>query len=370
MNSPIPLLDLAAQNGPLKADILAAIEAVIDSHCFIGGPQIAALEQEVAALCGCASAVGVSSGTDALLCTLMGLGIGPGDEVITTPYTFFATAGSIVRVGATPVFADIELDTFNLDPEAAAACLSSRTRAILPVHLFGQCCAMDALSALASARGLPIIEDAAQSIGALYRGQKAGSMGLAGCLSFFPSKNLGAMGDGGMIVTRDPALADTLVVLRSHGARPKYVHARVGGNFRLDTLQAAVLLVKLRFVERWTSARRANAALYDALLADLLEVRTPVVRPEAWSVYNQYVIRTERRDALAAWLKTEGIQTQVYYPMPLHLQACFAPLGYKPGDFPRSEEAARTALALPIFPELGEERLRRVAGAVRRFFRG
>jgi len=367
--SPIPMLDIAAQHGPLQVELRAAIDEVLESHRYINGPQVSLLETAVAAYCGCETAVGVSSGTDALLLALMGLDLGPGDEVITSPYTFFATAGSIWRTGARPVFVDIEPDTFNMDPARVEAAITEHTRAIMPVHLFGQVASMDSLLELADARGLKVVEDAAQSIGALQGGRKAGSMGAAGCLSFFPSKNLGAMGDAGMVVTNDGELAERMRVLRGHGAKPKYFHALVGGNFRLDTIQAAVLLVKLPYLPAWSEQRRVNAALYDTLLADIPQVTTPVVRPENFSIFNQYVIRAERRDELQAHLKEQEIASAIYYPRPLHLQACFGDLGHKLGDFPESEHASLQTLALPIYPELGAEGVSRVAGSVREFYR-
>ena len=368
-HTPIPMLDIAAQHAPIQVELRAAIDEVLENHHYINGPQVGLLESAVAAYCGCEAAVGVSSGTDALLLALMALDIGPGDEVITSPYTFFATAGSIWRTGARPVFVDIEPDTFNLDPSRVEAAITARTRAIMPVHLFGQVAEMDPLLKLAGAHGLRIVEDAAQSIGALHGGRQAGSMGAAGCLSFFPSKNLGAMGDAGMVVTGDRELAERMRVLRAHGSRPKYFHKLVGGNFRLDTIQAAVLLVKLPYLPAWSEQRRHNAALYDTLLADIPQVNTPVVRQENFSIFNQYVIRAERRDELAAFLKDQGVATAVYYPRPLHLQSCFAELNHKLGDFPQSERAAMQTLALPIYPELGAEGVSRVAVEVRAFYR-
>lgn len=366
--SKIPMLDIAAQHEALKGELRQSLDEVLASNQYINGPQVALLESAVAAHCGCPAAVGVSSGTDALLLALMALELGPGDEVITTPYTFFATAGSIWRIGARPVFVDIEPDTFNIDPGQVEAVVSKKTRAILPVHLFGQAADMDPLMALADAHGLAVVEDAAQSIGAMYRGRKAGSIGVAGCLSFFPSKNLGALGDAGMVVTRDEGLAERMRVLRAHGSKPKYFHAMVGGNFRLDTIQAAALLVKLPHLPAWSEQRRQNAALYDTLLSGLDAVRPPVVRPDNLSIFNQYVIRAERRDALQAHLKEQGIASAIYYPRPLHLQECFAELRHRPGDFPVSEAAAAETLALPIYPELGPEGVGRVASEIRRFY--
>jgi dTDP-4-amino-4,6-dideoxygalactose transaminase len=363
----VPLLDLKAQFAGLRDQIVPAIEAVMASQQFINGPEVKQLEREVAAYCGCAAAVGVSSGTDALLASLMSLDIGPGDEVITTPYTFFATAGSIWRTGARPVFVDIDAETFNIDPAGIAPAVTERTRAIMPVHLFGQMADMDPILAVAAERDLLVIEDAAQAIGATDNGRKAGALGTVGCLSFFPSKNLGGLGDGGMVVTQDEALADRLRQCRNHGSKPKYYHKWVGGNFRLDTLQAAGLLVKLTHLDDWSAARRANAARYDELFAGFEPVRTPVVRPQNVSIYNQYVIRAPRRDELQAHLKERGIGTAVYYPLSLHQQECFAELGCAEGDFPVSERAARETLALPVYPELTDEQIVYVAETVKAF---
>jgi len=297
----------------------------------------------------------------------MSLGIGEGDEVITTPYTFFATAGSVWRVGAKPVFVDIEPETFNIDPSGIEAALSARTRAIMPVHLFGQVAEMDPILAIARKHELHVIEDGAQAIGAIQNGRKAGSFGSVGCFSFFPSKNLGAFGDGGIVVTQDRALGERMAQCRNHGSAPKYFHKWVGGNFRLDTLQAAVLLVKLRHLEGWHEARRANAARYDALFADVPEVRPPEVRPHNRSIFNQYVIRLPRADGCRKHLRESGVGCEVYYPLPLHLQECFAALGYAKGAFPHSEQAARETLALPIYPELSEAQIASVAARVKEF---
>jgi dTDP-4-amino-4,6-dideoxygalactose transaminase len=364
----VPLLDLKAQYATLRGEMVEAVTAVLDSQQFINGPAVKELEAQIAAYSGCARAVGVSSGTDALLCALMTLGIGPGDEVITTPYSFFATAGCIARTGARPVFVDVDPATFNIEAGAILAAVSEKTKAIMPVHLFGQMADMDAIMAVAAPRGLLVIEDAAQAIGATWRGRSAGSIGTVGCFSFFPSKNLGGLGDGGMIATQDALLADKLEVFRNHGSKPKYHHHYVGGNFRLDTIQAAGLLVKLRHLDAWSAKRRANAARYDALFAGLESVRRPAVRQGAVSIYNQYVIRAERRDALQAFLKERGIGTEVYYPISLHEQECFRDLGIRPGAFPHAEEAARTSLALPIYAELTEEQIAYVAAQVREFF--
>lgn len=356
----VSLLDLKAQHKTIREDILAAVESVLESQECIGGPKIAELEKRVATLSECEFAVAVSSGTDALLCSLMALKIGPGDEVITTPFTFFATAGCIARVGATPVFVDIEPRTFNIDPEGIAAAISPRTKAIIPVHLFGQICEMDPILDIAAQRGLHVIEDAAQSISATYKGRRAGSMGTCGCFSFFPSKNLGAAGDGGMIVTNDRDLYERMSLLRSHGAKPKYFHASIGGNFRLDAIQAAILLVKLPHLEAWSEARRRNAAYYDGRFA-ASPVRTPFICRDCVSIYNQYSIRVPNRDALMAQLAQKQVQTEIYYPLPLHLQKCFAGLGYVEGSLPHAEAAAREVLALPCYPELPSDARTHVA---------
>lgn len=359
----VPILDLRAQYATIRDEVMAAVESVLESQQCIGGPLVTELEKKVAALSDCAYAVGVSSGTDALLCSLMALNIGTGDEVITTPFTFFATAGCIARVGAIPVFVDIDSRTFNIDIEGIRAAISPRTKAILPVHLFGQVCDMDPILAMAAEHGLPVIEDAAQSISATYKGRKAGSMGTCGCFSFFPSKNLGAAGDGGMIVTNDANLYDRITLLRSHGARPKYYHAAIGGNFRLDPIQAAILLVKLPHLDEWSQARRRNAAWYDERLADS-PVERPYVLPECVSIYNQYCIRVPQRDALTDHLKRREVQTEIYYPLPLHRQPCFTHLGYAEGSLPQSEAAAREVLALPCYPELPFELRKYVSDTV------
>ncbi len=359
----VPLLDLKAQYATIKDEVLAAVAEVLESQVCIGGPKVAELERKIAALCGCKYAVGVSSGTDALLNSMMSLDIGPGDEVITTPFTFFATAGSIARTGAKPVFVDIDSRTYNIDPELIEAAVTPRTKAIVPVHLFGQVADMDPIMDIAARHGLAVIEDAAQAISATYKGRQAGTIGTAGCFSFFPSKNLGGAGDGGMIVTNDDKLYERLVVMRNHGSKPKYYHRYVGGNFRLDPLQAAVLLVKLPHLSEWSEARRRNAAWYDRRFAGTAVV-TPYVNPDCVSIYNQYVIRVERRDELVARLKANDIGVEIYYPVPMHLQKCFADLGYKEGDLPESERVARLVLALPVYPELGCDRQERVAGCV------
>jgi dTDP-4-amino-4,6-dideoxygalactose transaminase len=353
--TPVPLLDLEAQYRPLRGEILAAIARVCDSQRFIMGPEVEGLEREIAAYLDVREAIGVSSGTDALLAALMALRIGAGDEVVTSTYSFFATAGSISRVGATPVLVDIDPVTFNLDPAAVRAALTPRTRAIIPVHLFGLCADMDPIVEAARERGVAVIEDAAQAIGATYKMRQAGSIGTVGCFSFFPSKNLGAFGDAGLVTTGDAALAKEIRLVRNHGAEPKYYHQRIGANFRLDALQAAVLRVKLPHLPRWTSLRQANAARYDALLASagLSEI---VTRPETPAdrvhIFNQYIVRVPERDRVRAFLSERGIGTEIYYPVPFHLQECFSGLGYHRGDFPHAEAAADSTLALPIYGEL------------------
>jgi dTDP-4-amino-4,6-dideoxygalactose transaminase len=365
----VPLLDLKAQYRTIRDEIRTAVDSVLESQFFINGPEVKQLEEAVASYSSCKKAVGVSSGTDALLCSLMALGIGAGDEVITTPYTFFATAGSIWRTGAKPVFVDIEPETYNINPSGIEKAITPRTKAIIPVHLYGQCAEMDPILELAAKYQLFVIEDAAQSIGATYKGRKAGAMGTAGCLSFFPSKNLGGLGDGGMILANDEQLAERLAVFRQHGSKPKYYHKFVGGNFRLDTLQAAALLVKLKHLDAWSEKRRQNAKQFNELFKDCAAVTTPVIRPYNVSIYNQYVILVgSRRDELIKFLQANGIGTEIYYPLSMHDQECFNALGYKPGDFPESEKAARETLALPVYPELTEEQIRYVAGRVKEFF--
>jgi len=351
----VPLLDLKGQYASLKTELDEAVQRVIDSQRFINGPEVAALEEEIAAYCGTEHCLGVSSGSDALLVALMALDIGPGDEVITTPYTFFATVGAIHRVGATPVFVDIDPVTYNIDPAHIAEHITPRTKAILPVHLYGQCAEMAPILDIAERHGLAVIEDAAQAIGAEYQGRRAGSMGTIGCFSFFPSKNLGAFGDGGAVTTNDAELAERMRILRGHGASPKYYHKLVGGNFRLDALHAAVLRVKLRHLDCWTEQRQRNAAYYDAAFAALglpaEDLSPPVVRQQR-HIFNQYVLRLKERDGVMRHLKERGIGCEIYYPLPLHLQDCFRYLGYQPGEFPESERAAATTLAIPIYPEL------------------
>jgi dTDP-4-amino-4,6-dideoxygalactose transaminase len=377
----VPLLDLKPQYAPLREEIRKVLDEVCDSQYFILGPRVEAFEKHAAAYCGSSFAVGVSSGTDAILAALMAAGVGSGDAVLTTPYTFFATAGCVARLGAIPLFADIDPVTFNLDPAQARKVMEHpparfkgrRIKALLPVHLYGQSADMDPLLALAREQGAAVIEDACQAIGAEYPSKagvrKVGSMGLAGCFSFFPSKNLGCFGDGGLVTTSDAAFAERLKSLRNHGSQVKYHHQMVGGNFRIDALQAAVLDVKLPHLDAWHGRRRQNAAFYDAAFRGTA-IRTPaavynkagVAMPH---IYNQYVVRVPDRDRVRERLTASGIGCEVYYPVPLHLQACFRDLGYVQGDFPESERAAAETLALPIYPELTEEQRTAVAEAVR-----
>jgi dTDP-4-amino-4,6-dideoxygalactose transaminase len=351
----VPLLDLQAQYGPIRDELLAAITRVCDSQRFIMGPEVDALEGELAAHLDVREAIAVSSGTDALLVTMMGLGIGHGDEVITSTYSFFATAGCISRLGATPRLVDIDPATYNIDSGGVRAVLSPRTKAIIPVHLFGLCADMDPLLSVAADAGVPVIEDACQAIGSTYRGRQAGSLATAGCFSFFPSKNLGAFGDGGLVTTNDPRLAHEIRLLRNHGAEPKYLHQRIGGNFRLDAIQAAILRVKLPHLRRWIEMRRTNAARYERLFraAGLSDrVRLPIEPPGCFHIYNQFVVRVANRDRIRASLTEHGIGTEIYYPVPFHLQKCFLELGHARGEFPEAEAAADSALALPIYGEL------------------
>jgi dTDP-4-amino-4,6-dideoxygalactose transaminase len=359
----VPLLDLQAQLEPLKEELQDAVLEVLNSGRYILGPKVEELEKAIADYCGVAHAIGVSSGTDALLVALMALDAGPGDLVLTTPYSFFATAGCVVRTGATPVFVDIDPDSYNIDPKALARWFEENpekaraVKVIIPVHLYGQCADMDPILEIAERQGVAVIEDAAQAIGATYpsrRGvKKAGSMGTVGCFSFFPSKNLGGIGDGGMVVTNDAALGERIRLLRNHGAKPKYYHSMIGGNFRLDPIQAAVLLVKLPHLDKWHAMRRKNAEYYDAKFQGSL-VKIPSVQyGREHHIYNQYIVSVpDRREELREYLQARNIGHEVYYPVPFHEQKCFEPLGYKTGDFPRSEHAARHTLALPIYPEL------------------
>jgi dTDP-4-amino-4,6-dideoxygalactose transaminase len=367
---PVPLLDLRAQHAAIREDVVRAMMEVVDAQAFILGEPVAALERDVAELSRTRHAIGCASGTDALLLALRAIDAGAGDEVITTPFTFFATAGTIHNAGATPVFVDIDPATFNISPEAVAAAIGPNTKAIIPVDLFGQMAPIEEVALVA--KGIPVIEDAAQSIGARRQidgeWRMAGEAATIGTFSFFPSKNLGGYGDGGMIVTQNDQLALRLSKLRVHGGLKTYFHEEVGFNSRLDALQAAVLRAKLPHLAAWSAARRRNAAFYDAAFADLADVRTPLVDPANESIYNQYTIRAERRDELQAFLKERGIGTSIYYPLPLHLQPCFAYLGYKAGAFPETERAASEVLSLPIYPELTQSQLDEVVSTVRAFY--
>ncbi len=359
----VPLLDLKGQYETIREDILTAVTEVLDSQICIGGPKVKALEEAVAKVSGCQYGIGVSSGTDALLNALMSLDIGPGDEVITTPFTFFATAGSIVRAGAKPVFVDIDPETYNIDPAQIEKAITKRTRAIMPVHLFGQMADMDPIMQAAGSYSLAVIEDAAQAITATYKGKPAGSFGTAGCFSFYPSKNLGGIGDGGMVVTNDEALYKRCLIMRNHGNDIKYFHQYVGGNFRLDPIQAAALLVKLEKLDSWSKARQKNAAHYNKRFKGAA-ITTPIIRDNCESIYNQYVIRVPKRDAMLEHLRANNIGCVIYYPLCLHLQQCFEYLEYKEGDFPHAEQASKEVLALPIYPELTDEMLDYVADMV------
>ncbi len=385
----VPLLDLQAQYRALKPELDSAIAEVMETQQFIMGPKVEECESAIARYSGCAFGVGVSSGTDALLACLMAEGIGPGDEVITTPYTFFSTVGSIARTGAKPVFVDVDPASYNLDVSQIEGKITERTRAVLPVHLYGQMAEMDALLQLAEKHELVVIEDAAQAIGAEHGGRRAGSLGHYGCFSFFPSKNLGAAGDAGMVVTNDAERAEKLRCLRSHGANPKYYHKAIGGNFRLDALQAAIISVKLRHLDAWTSARQQNAERYrDLFSKSELRVAESTAHPGSGGgarsengpvdlyfpsvvtdrhIFNQYVVRVADRDRLKVELAAKGVSTEIYYPVPMHMQECFAHLGYGEGDFPESEAAAKTTLALPVYPELSEESCAFVVGCLQDF---
>jgi dTDP-4-amino-4,6-dideoxygalactose transaminase len=373
----VPLLDLKLQYAPLKAQLLFEIEAVADSQALLLGPQTEKLEKAVARACGVAHAIGVSSGTDAQLVLLMALGIGPGDKVLTTPYTFFATASCVARLGATPVFVDIDPVTFNLSVLSLAAALARNpdAKAIIPVHLYGQCADMEGILALGKKYRIPVLEDAAQALGARHPLGAAGAMGAAGWFSFYPTKNLGAFGDAGMVVCHDDALAAKIRALRNHGMETRYYHKWIGGNFRIDAMQSAVLNVKLPHLDTWSEGRRARAAYYRAEFA---KHSLPITLPtEVYAqsgvplhhIYNQFILRTPRRDDLRAHLTKAGIGSEIYYPLPLHQQECFAYLGYREGDFPESEKAAQESLALPIFPELTEDQQAHVVAQVAEFYR-
>ncbi len=369
----VPALDLKAQYLSIRDEIDAVVRGVIESQYFILGPEVSNFEAEAAEYCGSKHAIGCASGSDALLLPLLALGIGPGDEVVTSPYSFFATAGAVWRTGAKPVFVDIEPDTYNIDPALIEAAITPRTKAIIPVHLYGQTADMDLINAIATKHGIAVIEDAAQAIGAAYHGRRAGTLGDAAAFSFYPSKNLGGFGDAGMVTADDPVLAKSVARLRVHGMEPKYHHHEVGFNSRLDALQAAVLRVKLRHLDDWTEGRRSVAARYRNLFVDdgLDRLITlPTERDGHHHVFNQYVVRVSSgdRDDLRAHLAGRKVGSEIYYPIPLHLQVCFASLGHKPGDFPIAEAAANETIALPMYPELTDQALRHVVGSIGEFF--
>ncbi len=369
----VPLLDLKAQYASIHGDVRKAVNDVFESQYFILGPEVERCEKSIAAYSQCKHAVGVSSGTDALLIALMAEGIGPGDEVITTPYTFFATGGSVARAGAKPVFVDIEPNAYNIDPSLIEAKITNNTKAIIPVHLYGQCAEMEPILDIAKRRNLIVIEDAAQAIGSEYHGRRAGSMGKYGCFSFFPSKNLGAAGDGGMVTAQDDAADEMLRIMRAHGSKVKYYHSFVGGNFRFDALQAVVVSAKLPHLDSWSEKRQLNAARYRKLFEDARLVANesivlPYEAPNRRHIYNQFVIRAKNRDDLIEHLRKCKVGCEIYYPVPLHLQKCFEYCGYKPGDLPVSERAALETVALPIYPELTDAQAERVVDCVRQFY--
>jgi len=368
----VPLLDLKVQYQSIRGEVLAAIETVCDEQGFILGPRVAELEGRLARYIGTTHAVGVASGSDALLLSLMAVGVGAGDEVITVPFTFFATAGAISRLGAKPVFVDVCADTFNLDPGQIEQAIAPRTKAIIPVHLFGQCAEMETITAMAKRHRLSVIEDACQAIGAKRHGVMAGAMGETGCFSFFPSKNLGGFGDGGLISTNDNKLNEAMAMLRVHGSHVRYLHERIGVNSRLDALQAAVLQVKLKYLDQWAEGRRRNAARYEQLFTDARltdRVTLPITAKDNEHVFNQYTVRVQKRDELRAYLKDKGVGTEVYYPVPMHLQACYRELGYHKNSFPQSERAAAEVLSLPIYAELPAAQLTYVVEMIAAFYK-
>lgn len=359
----VPMLDLKAQFASIKPEVMSAIEEVCDSQMLCLGPAVQAFERQAAEYSGCKHAIGVSSGSDALIIALMALNVGPGDEVITTPFTFFATAGAIARVGAKPVFVDVDEQTYNIDPNLIEAKITPNTKAIIPVHLFGQMAQMQPIMALAKKHDLAVIEDAAQSIGAKQDNTPCGGIGDIGCFSFYPTKNLGAFGDGGMVTTNDDDLAQALRILRDHGQHPRYYYHRIGGNFRLDAIQGAVLSVKLKYLDAWSDKRRTNAAMYDECLAET-NVTCPTIESNNFSVFNQYTIRSTRRDELQAYLSDKGIGSAIFYPKALHVQDCFAYLGHGEDDFPVTKALCDEVLSLPIFPELTKAQIRTVGQAI------
>lgn len=379
MKAKIPFFDLSTQFKSIEVEIKSAMDEVFQSQQFILGSKVQALEEVIAQYCRARYAIGVASGSDALLLALMALGIGAGDEVILPPFTFFATAGSVSRLGATPVFADIEKETYNIDPSKIGEKITPRTRAIIPVHLFGQCADMNPLLKIAKEKKLFVIEDAAQALGAEYKpnaesqGRRAGQIGDLGCFSFYPTKNLGAFGDAGMVVTDNPALAEKVKLLRVHGSQPKYFHKSIGINSRLDTIQAAILLAKFKYLEKWTAERQKKAERYQLLFQDVLSsvkgLKLPAVQYQNRHIFHQYVIRVQERDQLRKFLTENGIGTDIYYPVPLHLQECYSFLKYHPGDLPNSENASEEVLALPIYPELTEGQQKAVVDGIKAFYK-
>ena len=379
MKMKVPFFDLTAQFKSIEDEIKSALDEVFKSQQFILGPQVQALEEKISQYCRTRYAIGVASGSDALLLSLMAVGIGMGDEVLLSPFTFFATAGSVSRLGAVPVFVDIDLETYNIDPSKIEEKITSKTKAIIPVHLFGQCADMDPLHQIAKAKKLLVIEDAAQALGAEYKptagseGRRAGQIGDLGCFSFYPTKNLGAFGDAGMVVTNNPDLAEKIRLLRVHGSQPKYFHKTIGINSRLDTLQAAILLVKFKYLEKWTIERQKKAGHYRLLFKDLLstvkDLTLPAIQYQNRHIFHQYVIRVPERDRLKKFLAEEGIGTDIYYPVSLHLQKCYSFLKYHRGDLPNSEKASEEVLALPIYPELTENEQTMVTDRIKAFYK-
>ena len=368
----VPLLDLKAQYRVIKAEVLSAIEVVCDEQGFVLGPRVSAFEEATAQYIGSRYAIGCASGSDALLLSLMAMGVKAGDEVITVPFTFFATAGAISRIGAKPVFVDIQPDTFNIDPSLIEKAITLHTKAIIPVHLFGQCAAMAAINEIAGRKNVKVIEDACQAIGAAQQGKRAGVLGDTGCFSFFPTKNLGGFGDGGLITTNDKSLAESMAMLRVHGSQVRYLHDAVGINSRLDALQAAILQIKLKYLDQWTEGRRRNAERYQQLFAQTKganRVMLPSTRPGNFHVYNQFTVRAPQRDELRTFLKEKGVGTEVYYPLPMHLQNCYRDLGHQKGAFPLSERAAEEVLSIPIYAELTEAQQCYVVEMIAEFYR-
>jgi len=363
----VPMLDLKAQYRSYREEAMEAIAEVCQSQAFALGPAVKAFEEEIAAYCGCKYAIGVSSGTDALLVSLMALGVGPGDEVITSAFSFFASAGSIARVGAVPVFVDVEAETFNIDPAGVEEKVGEKTKAILPVHLFGQMAQMKPIMEIAARRNLRVVEDAAQAMGASQEGRGAGTVGDYGCFSFYPTKNLSCFGDGGLVVTNDEGLAEKVRVLRNHGQKPPYFYRVIGGNFRLDSIQAAVLSVKLKYLDEWNRRRRRHARLYDELFAGSC-IKSPRIEPNNVSTYHQYTVIVPERDELRKFLAAHDIGSAVFYPRPLHMQECFRELGYRRGELPVAERLCEEVLSLPMYPELTDEQIEYVAATTLKFY--